>query len=263
MFGIEASTFPGGSGGLLHFGFEALAYAVAAALYIHGRRREGDALPDAERLSLVVAAAVGAALGSRVLFWLCDPRWTAAHATDVSAMLGGKTIVGALLGGLIAVELRKRSTGIEVPTGDLYVLPLCSGIAIGRIGCFLAGPADLTAGRPTNLPWAVAMGDSIPRHPTALYEIAFILALAVVLRRLLRSGRAPAGLAFALFHSSYLAFRLAIDFLKPFPPPLPLGLSAIQLACIAGLGYYAAVLPDRFRGHPQRVRSREQREERL
>lgn len=223
---------------------------MAAALYVLGRRREGDVLPDADRLGLVVSAAVGAALGSRALFWLCEPARTAAHATDVSALVGGKTIVGALLGGLLAVELRKRWTGITVPTGDLYVVPLCAGIAIGRVGCFLAGPRDATAGLPSTLPWAIAMGDPIRRHPTALYEIAFILILGALLRPLLRSSHAHPGLAFAVFLSAYLAFRLAIDFLKPYPPPLFLGLSAIQLACVAGLGYYAFILPRRFRTEP-------------
>src|SRR5262249_28714379 len=98
----------------------------------------------------------------------------------------------------------------------------------------------------TSVPWGIALGDGIPRHPAALYEAAFMLLLAWGLRGLVRDRRRP-GLAFALFLSSYLAFRLAVDFLKPEPPPLWLGLSAIQIACVAGLGYYAAVLPRRLR----------------
>ena len=42
---------------------------------------------------------------------------------------------------------RRRSTG------DLFVVPLCVGTAIGRIGCFLSGLEDRTYGTPTSLPW--------------------------------------------------------------------------------------------------------------
>lgn len=229
-----------------HFAFEALAYAAAAAIYLRERRRTGDPIPDPDRLALIAAAAAGAALGSRALFWLCDPARTIAHLGSAAYLVGGKTIVGALLGGLIAVELVKRAKGIRTPTGDLYVLPLAAGIAIGRIGCFLAGPADQTSGSPSTAPWAVAYWDGVPRHPTALYEIVFVLAAATVLARVDR--RARPGLAFALFLAGYLAFRLVVDFWKPEPRPLVAGLTAIQLACAAGLVYYAAVIPKRLRG---------------
>jgi len=99
--------------------------------------------------------------------------------------MGGKTIAGALIGGLIAVELMKRYIGLHQSTGDLYVVPLALGIAIGRIGCFLTGLSDNTYGTPTNLPWAVNFGDGIPRHPTQLYEIAFLLALVPFLYKIL------------------------------------------------------------------------------
>jgi prolipoprotein diacylglyceryltransferase len=230
---------------LLHFVFESLGYAAAAAVYLVYRRRRGDALPDADRIWTIVAAAAGAAVGSRALFLTIDPARTLRHVGEWSLLSGGKTIVGALLGGLIAVELVKRFRGITVATGDLYVPALAAGIAVGRIGCFLAGPMDHTAGLPTSLPWGIASGDAVRRHPTALYEIAFVLLLAFALRRV--PEKAPAGAAFALFLAGYLAFRFAVDFLKPEPPPLVLGLTGIQLACLAGLGYYAAIIPKRLR----------------
>jgi prolipoprotein diacylglyceryltransferase len=53
---------------------------------------------------------------------------------------------------------------------DLLAVPLCAGIALGRVGCFLAGPADRTHASATALPWGVDHGDGIARHPVALYE---------------------------------------------------------------------------------------------
>ena len=117
----------------------------------------------------------------------------------------------------------------------------------------LAGPADRTVGLPTNLPWAVVSYDGVARHPVALYEIAFLLLVVIGFHGLRRRLDPRPGLAFALFTASYLAFRLAVDFAKPYPPPLVLGLSAIQLACVAALVYYAFILPRRMRATTARV----------
>jgi phosphatidylglycerol---prolipoprotein diacylglyceryl transferase len=184
--------------------------------------------------------------------------------------MGGKTIVGALIFGLIAVELMKRYIGVRQSTGDLYAIPLALGIAIGRIGCFLTGLSDNTYGTPTTLPWAINFGDGIPRHPTQLYEIIFLLALIPILYRfVILSGaevsrrRVPhfsrplrevgllpttndyrpttlflPGDAFKFFMVAYLTFRFLCDFIKPYPR-IFLGLGGIQWACLLTLLYYS------------------------
>ena len=134
---------------------------------------------------MVAAAVAGGALGAKILFWLEDPQLTAHSLDNPAYLVGGKTIVGALVFGLISVELSKRYIGLGDSTGDLYAIPLALGIAIGRIGCFLTGLSDNTYGTPTHLPWAVNFGDGIPRHPTQLYEIFFLLALILILYRVL------------------------------------------------------------------------------
>jgi prolipoprotein diacylglyceryltransferase len=159
----------------------------------------------------------------------------------------GKTVVGGLLGGLIAVEVVKKFAGITRSTGDLFVYPAITAMVIGRIGCFLTGPLDRTAGLPTTLPWGVAIADGVKRHPVALYEIAFLLALVPIVRLARREGD-----RFRLFLSSYLLFRLLVDFLKPEPPRNLAGLSAIQWACVAGLAYYAIVFLRRLASDAER-----------
>ncbi|MEP6731394.1 MAG: prolipoprotein diacylglyceryl transferase family protein, partial [bacterium] len=116
-----------------HVVFELLAYATGVVIIVSMRRRGGDVLSVRDRWSIAAAALVGGAIGARVLSWLSEPAllWPT-----------GKTIVGGLAGGLIAVELTKRVMGVRTPTGDLFALPLAVGIAIGRIGCFLSGLDD-------------------------------------------------------------------------------------------------------------------------
>lgn len=216
-----------------HAFFEVLAYLGAAAMFLRLRRRHGDRLTGTDRLSLVTAIFVGALVGSRMLAWFDNPE---ARASGLGALMAGKTLVGGLLGGWIATEVEKRRIGIRQPTGDLYVFPAIAGIAIGRIGCFLSGLPDGTYGTATSLPWGIDFGDGIARHPAALYESVFVIALGLALVPVWRRG--AAGHTFKLFAVSYLVFRLLVDTIKP-GVPLAWGLTAIQWACACGLIYYA------------------------
>jgi prolipoprotein diacylglyceryltransferase len=212
-----------------HTVFEVLAYAMAFVAYLLIRRRRGDRINDTDRWSVLTATIVGAAIGSRLLAWL-----EADTAGGVLNAFGGKTIVGGLLGGWIGTELEKIRRGIRVSTGDLYVFPLVIGVAIGRVGCFLSGLPDGTYGVATTLAWGVDFGDGIARHPTALYESLFVVAIGVVLYRI--EGRFAPGQLFRTFMLAYLGFRLAVDAIKP-GVPVALGLTAIQWACLAGIVY--------------------------
>ncbi len=219
-----------------HFFLESLAYIVGFSLYRREKQRTGDFLAGPDRTSVLLAAVVGAAIGSKLLAWLEDPLFFARHWTDPTVLLGGKTIVGALVGGTLAVEWTKSRLGIVRRTGDLFALPIIAGAAIGRVGCFLAGLQDHTYGSPTSLPWAIDFGDGIPRHPTQLYEILFLLLLAGLLIWL-RSVPHREGDLYRAFLFSYMAWRLGIDFLKP--DPRFAGLSAIQWLCFMTLLWYA------------------------
>src|SRR5215469_3911281 len=228
-----------------HLFFELLAYAVAIAAYLSLRRRFGDSVSTPLRWVVITAAVAGGAIGSKVLFWLEDPRLTLQNIHNPAYLTGGKTIVGALVFGLLAVELMKRHVGILPSTGDLYPIPLALGIAIGRIGCFLTGLSDNTYGTATTLPWGVNFGDGISRHPTQLYEMVFLVVLMPLLYRIMQKipdsspeSRFRSGDAFKVFMVAYLTFRLLCDFIKPYPR-IFLGLGGIQWACVVVLLYYS------------------------
>jgi prolipoprotein diacylglyceryltransferase len=228
----------------LHTLFETLAYVIGYQLYRRSRAQSGDILADDQRWIIIAAAAVGALLGSRILGVLEQAPRIGIHWQSF-LLPGGKTIVGGLLGGWAAVEIAKRIRGIRSRTGDLFAVPLCIGIAVGRIGCFLAGLADDTYGMPTMAPWGIDFGDGIRRHPTQLYEIAFLLLLALFLHTFNKRPHRE-GTTFRLFMAAYLAWRLMIDFIKP--QPTIAGLNLIQWACVAGL---IALMPDIFSVNPR------------
>ena len=215
----------------LHPVLEASGYVAAYLVFRWERTRSGDALNEEHRWAVIAAAAVGALVGSRALGLLEQAPLMGLHWSDW-AHPGGKTVVGGLLGGWLAVELLKLVMQVRTRTGDLFAVPLCVGIAIGRLGCFFAGLADDTYGVATKLPWGVDFGDGVRRHPTQLYEFLFLALLACVLWQWQKRPHAE-GQVFRGFLAAYLAWRLVIDFLKP--QPLIAGMNVIQWACVGGL----------------------------
>ena len=222
-----------------HALFELLAYFVGFRLYLRDRRRRGDALDNPRRWWIVAAAAAGAALGARLLALLeCPAELWSGDAFPLER-LAGKSIVGAIAGGWLAVEGAKRLGGIESRTGDLLAIPLAAAIAIGRVGCLLTGAGDRTFGDATTLPFAFDFGDGVRRLPMPLFESLFLLLLVVVLARW--RARSPAeGDLFRGFVGAYFGYRLLVDFAKHADCRW-LGLSTIQWVTVLGL---AALAPD-------------------
>lgn len=219
-----------------HVFFEAIAYSLALRLLLRQVRRR-DVIEPTQRSIVIIGGLVGALVGAKVLVMLqhIDLVWQNRQQL-LPLLLQGKTIVGVLLGGLLGVELTKKIIGVTQSTGDTFVYPLIVGTMIGRIGCFLTGLSDRTYGIATSLPWGIDFGDGISRHPTQLYEIFFLLLLLVFLKWRERQTY-QVGDLFRLYMLAYLSFRFCIDFIKPDFHPL-FGLSAIQIACLLGMGYY-------------------------
>lgn len=122
-----------------HFVFEFLGYVIAFRLLLR-RNLRSDPLPVVQRSSVIAGGMVGAVVGAKALvlmqhsnlLWLDWRQWLLLIAQ-------GKTIVGALLGVLIGVEITESWIGVTQSTGDVFVYPLLVGTAIGRIGCALTG----------------------------------------------------------------------------------------------------------------------------
>lgn len=218
-----------------HLVFESLGYFTGARVYFAQRWRSAQPdMPLEANLWLLVGAIFGAWVGSKLLAWAESPHfYLAALRIDSTALLGGKTIVGGLLGGWAGAELAKSRLGLTASTGDRFVWPLALGTAIGRVGCFLTGLSDHTYGITTTLPWGVDFGDGLARHPTQLYESVFVLLLAGAVWWIGRNRPVPPGARFRLYFAGYFVFRFFVEFIKPREIPL-LGLSAIQCASLAG-----------------------------
>lgn len=232
------------SGSLAHLLLELLAYMVGAQGYYWQKRRLTVAnRPDLLQSWAIIAGAVfGAACGSKLLY--VAQYWHALQSQPMVVWWSGKTIAGGLLGGWLSVELTKLVVRWPHSTGDLFVWPLLVGMCIGRVGCQLAGLEDLTYGGVTSLPWGWNYGDGVLRHPVALYEVAGLLMIAVLLLRFRHALARVSGDRFKVFMIGYLLLRMVLECFKPphaptapgmLSPSLYVGMSAIQWACVLGL----------------------------
>src|SRR4028119_172987 len=100
-----------------HLFFESLAYAIAFRLVLLNSRK--DTIAPTQRSSVIVGGMVGALIGAKVLVLLqhIDLLWPNPEKI-LLLLLQGKTVVGAMLGGLIGVELTKKIIGVTRSTGD-------------------------------------------------------------------------------------------------------------------------------------------------
>jgi prolipoprotein diacylglyceryltransferase len=190
-------------------------------------------LPRWKRAALALAAFVGGSLGGKLPFALAvGPKaWL-----DGSAWFSdGKTIVAALIGAYLAVELAKWALDVRVKTGDTFALPLALALAVGRWGCFCNG---CCYGTETTLPWGVwfwVPGPDGPRlikcHPTQIYESLFHFTMAWLLLVLMLRD-ALAGQRLKVYLIAYGLYRFATEFIRP-EPAWWLGLTFYQWAALA------------------------------
>jgi phosphatidylglycerol:prolipoprotein diacylglycerol transferase len=163
------------------------------------RRRGMDSNFPLDALPWVILAGI---VGARLYYFLLRSDYFLANPGEALTLrLGGLTIHGALAGGIAMLFYLCRRAGYSfLAWADLVVPGVALGQAIGRWGNWANQEAF---GRPSDLPWAVAI-ESAHRppafaqathfHPTFLYESIFNLANAALLSWLaLRVGR-PGGL---------------------------------------------------------------------
>jgi phosphatidylglycerol:prolipoprotein diacylglycerol transferase len=198
-----------------------LGYGCALAAFVWLARRRGLAT---EGIAWLVAAGlIGGLAGANLVQWLVGG-------------VPGKSILGGIACGWLAVLLAKRALGLRRPTGDLFALALAGGEAVGRFGCFIGG---CCYGKLATVPWAV-YDHGAWRHPTQLYlALAAGLTFAVLVW-LERKAALPENGLFAVQGLLLCGFRFSIEFYRDVPATV-FGLTTAQLACLAGLVVFATV----------------------
>lgn len=231
-WGIRPILFHVGSFGVPAYSFFVLlGLAVGVAVYFYEARR-GKKLSE-QGFFIFIGSLAGGALGAKLMELAINYKLVLAAASP-EVLLSGRTIVGGLIGGAAGAMLTKKAMGLNERRGNFFAPAIAAGLAIGRLGCFFQG---CCYGVPTPLPWGVNFGDNIPRHPTQLYESAFMLLMFVYLEKVKNRPNLAPGRLFDVLMMSYFTFRFFIEFIRVEKPAF-WGLTVFQLISLAVIIYF-------------------------
>jgi phosphatidylglycerol:prolipoprotein diacylglycerol transferase len=183
------------------------------------KRRELDFGPDfVETLYsyLIAGLLLGARVGYVVFY---NAEYYLQHPLEIFEIWqGGMSFHGGFIGVVIAGIIFCRKYRVDFwLLADLVVVTVPIGLGLGRMGNFINGELY---GRVTDVPWAIIFpGESLPRHPSQLYE--FLLE-GVVLFTILwfLKNRLKPGNVTALFLALYGIFRIISEFFREPDPQL-------------------------------------------
>lgn len=185
---------------------------------------------DRRLLAIYFGALSGAFLGAKMVYFFAEG-YQHIGAPDFWLQLAtGKSILGGLLGGYLAVEFTKRLVQYQGVTGDWFALITPIGITLGRIGCLLHGCCQGVVCEPS---WLTLRDHSgVARWPAVPIEIAFNL-LAAITFFVMRKRHFLPGQHFHLYLISYGTFRFVHEFVREEPR---------VLGSFSGYQFFALVL---------------------
>lgn len=166
---------------------------------------------------------------------------------------GGLTYYGGFAAASLAAFTLLRADKFPFwKAADMAGMVIPVGIGFGRLGCLFAG---CCFGKVTSGPWSLVFPggspasdahyklrllpipglDSLPVHPTQIYEAAVALAIAAFLILRMHGKKRYDGQIFVLFVASYAVARFILEFFRADDRGGFLGLSTSQLLGIACL----------------------------
>jgi phosphatidylglycerol:prolipoprotein diacylglycerol transferase len=179
---------------------------------------------------LALCTYVGGWVGARV--FLIPSGWGYFTQDPIAFLLSGSGWVwyGGVVGGALAVWLLARRRKLSfLLLADVLAPALAIGLAIGRLGCQLAGDGDY--GVPTDLPWGMSYPNGVVPttervHPAPIYEmLGCLLIFAYLWRR--RRVDPPLGDLFGRYLILSAGVRFVIEFVRRNPRWL-IGLTTAQ-----------------------------------
>jgi len=195
--------------------------AAFIVLWIRGKPLRGRGM----------ASLVAGGLFTGAVFAKLGTGWQYLARSDDPTLLGlwlegGQSVLGGLAGAYLGVVVTKKVIGYQGSTGDWFAPAVASGLAVGRIGCFLTEQI----GTPTALPWGITVSPEVaatmpycpscalgvPMHPSFLYEIVFHVVALVLLIRFAGRLAVPGGV-FKLYLLAYAVFRFGVEYVRDNP----------------------------------------------
>jgi len=201
-------------------------------LFMWFYKREGlpAKLLDPLLYAMLLCTLVGARLG-HVLFY--DPAYYFAHPIEIiQTWKGGLASHGGAIGVILGIWWYVNRYGKKYGFDFFWIIDRLA-IAVGFEGCLIRLGNLFNSeiyGDPTDLPWGFVFklrGETIPKHPTQIYEALAYLALGIVLLWVYRKylPRLKRGVIFSVFIIGCFTARFFIEFIKQVQEPFEKGMS--------------------------------------
>ena len=235
-----------------------IALGVIVAVRMAGRRAETKGVGTTDDISSIAMWAVPAGIiGGRVYHVMTDYEKFQGQWFDVVKIWqGGLGIWGGVTFGVIVGWWMARKRGLDAWWIISCAVPaIAVAQAIGRWGNWFN---QELFGRPTTLPWALEVSDSVAMkagyaagttfHPTFLYESVGCLVLAYVLIRIEKRMNPARGRLLAWYVAGYTLLRFFVEGLRVDPARSAGGLRLNQWVSIGAFSVAVLLLlADRLR----------------
>lgn len=163
----------------------ALAFLCGFALILHRARKAGDNQED--YMEAFIWLIISAIAGARIFYFIWFPQVFLHDPIGTLFSQGGLVWYGGVIGVTAAVLVYTRIKKIRLFHFSDIIIPSCAlGLAIGRIGCLLAG---CCYGAPCDLPWAIHYPlahetHGVGVHPAPIYETLLMLLVTGILLKI-------------------------------------------------------------------------------
>jgi len=197
--------------------FFALSFVLGYYLFLKFFKTEQVPVEELDLLTMymVVGTIVGARLGHCFFY---EPQYFLSHPVEILYIWnGGLASHGAAIGILLA--LRVFSKKVQRPflwVVDRIVIVVALAGAFIRLGNLMNSEIY---GNATNLPWGMIFtlrGETLPKHPTQIYEALWCLIIFTILYLMYqrKRGKTVNGSLFSLFLILLFTFRFFVEFIK-------------------------------------------------
>ncbi|MDP2789824.1 MAG: prolipoprotein diacylglyceryl transferase [bacterium] len=199
-----------------------LAIALLSGVFLAQRLGKRGGVKQEKIIDLAFIATIAALIGARLVHVLNDWDYYSQHLLEIIKVWhGGLAFHGVLFGGVLALWIFSRWQKITpLLLLDVVFPALALGQVIGRWGNWIN---QELYGRPTNLPWALAISPEhrvagyeafTTFHPLFLYESLGNLAILILLLLLWRLKGRRLGDVAAVYLILSPALRFGLDYLR-------------------------------------------------
>lgn len=194
-----------------------IAFIAGIGLFAFNCRRCRETMPELIDLTLVIT--ISGVIGSRLLYIVLFPEQFSGIRDYLALHEGGLVFYGGLIASLVSLAIFARCKNLSFRSlADFLAPSLALGHAIGRLGCLID---ECCYGTQTSFLQMYRLKSDLPgcyRHPTQLYEAAFLLLMAILLSIALpsrwRRTESNKGLITGFYLIAYSFFRFLIEFIR-------------------------------------------------